>query len=50
MSLHNLVHLPILIRKAMQIPEANVAVDKEWKNSKHLPAWQESKVRHEKRT
>ena len=30
----------------MQIPDANVALDKEWVKLKNLPAWQESKVRN----
>ena len=46
MSLYNLVHLPIPIPKAMQIPQAKVVVDKERDNLKNLPSWQESNVRN----
>ena len=50
MSLYHLLHLPILFLEAMLIPEAKVAVDKEWNTQKNLPAWQESKVIEEAQT
>ena len=34
----SLVHLPIPFPKALRIPEAMVAVDKEWDTLKHFPA------------
>ena len=43
MSLYNLVHLPIPLPKAMNIPGAKAAVDKEWATLVNLPAWQESR-------
>ena len=45
MSLHNMVHLPIPIPKAMTDPETNEAMDKEQNNFKNLPTWHESRVR-----
>ena len=44
MSHYNKVHEPILIPKAMTMPEANAAVDEEWKTLQKISAWDESKV------
>ena len=49
MNLYNLVHLPIPIPKALHMLEAKMAVNQEWNNLQHLPAWQESKVRNKKK-
>ena len=44
---YNLVHKQILIPKAMQIPEARAAVDKDSAKLQMLPAWDETKVHSE---
>ena len=45
---YNLVHKFIPVRRAMKIPEARGAVDKEWENLSKIPAWQLTKVRSKK--
>ena len=50
LSLHNVVHLPKLVPKARNTPEAKVTVDKKcFFCRKFVPVWQESKVRNTKR-
>ena len=44
MSLESLVHKPIPVLQAMNIPDARTAADKEWDKLKNIPASQESKV------
>ena len=34
--------------QAMKIPDAKAAVDKEWKHSRQIPAWQLEKVKSKK--
>ena len=38
-------HLPIPMKKAMSIPNAKKAVDKEWEALASLPAWDLSRFR-----
>ena len=45
---HNLVHKFIPMHQAMKIPDANAAVDKEWKKHETLPAWQLEKIKSKK--
>ena len=40
MTHYNLVHKFIPMPQAMKIPDANAAVDKEWKKLETTPAWQ----------
>ena len=40
-----MVHKPIPIRKAMQMPKAKAALDAEWKKLADIPAWDVSTVR-----
>ena len=40
-----MVHLPIPMKKALTIPDAKSAVDKEWKAPGDLPAWDLLRVR-----
>ena len=40
-----MVHMPIPMKKALEIPMAKQAVDKEWKALEDLPAWDLSRVR-----
>ena len=42
---YNLVHKFIPMPKAMQIPDAKAAVDKEWEKLEKIPAWSLTKVR-----
>ena len=42
---YNLVHKPIPILRAMNIPDAKAAVDKEWEKLEKFPAWQVTKVK-----
>ena len=44
LSHFNLVHKFIPVPQAMKIPEAEAAVDKEWKKVEQMPAWQMTKV------
>ena len=44
----NLVHIFILIPKAMKIPAAKAAVDKEWEKLENNSAWNLTKVRSKK--
>ena len=37
------------MHQAMKIPDANAAVDKEWKKLEKLPAWPMTKVKSEKK-
>ena len=48
LSHHNLVHKIIPVHQAMKIPDAMVAVDKEWEKLGKLPAWQMTKVNNKK--
>ena len=41
MTLFNLVHLPIPVPKAMKIPDAKAAVDKERDKFKTMQAWRD---------
>ena len=43
---YNLVHKPIPVHRAMIIPDATAAVDKEWEKLEHFPAWQVTKVKN----
>ena len=45
MSHDNLVHKSIPMLQATKIPEAEAAVDKEWKKLETIPAWQLDKVK-----
>ena len=49
-SLHhyNIVHKFIPMPKAMKIPDAKAAVDKEWAKLEKIPAWQLTKVRNKR--
>ena len=49
LSHYNLVHKFITVPKAVKIPDAKAAVEKEWEKLEKLPAWQMSKVRRKKR-
>ena len=42
---YNLVHKCILMPRAMNIPEAEAAVDKKWEKLQKLTAWQMTRVR-----
>ena len=42
---YNLVHKFIPMPKAMQIPDAKAAVDKEWEKLEKIPEWDLTKVR-----
>ena len=42
---HNLVHKFIPMPRAMKIPAAQAAVDKEWEKHEKIPAWNLTKVR-----
>ena len=42
MTHYNLVHKFIPMPHAMKIPDAQTAVDKEWKKLEAIPTWQES--------
>ena len=44
MSYYNMVHKPIPLPRAMNIPKAKAALDKERTKWQLLPAWDESKV------
>ena len=44
-ELFAMVHLPISMKQAMQIPNAKKAVDKEWDALAKISAWDLSKVR-----
>ena len=46
---YNLVHKFIPMLKAMKIPAAKEAVDKEWEKLEKIPAWDLTKVRSKKR-
>ena len=48
MTHYNLVHTFIPMPQAMKIPDANAAVDKEWKKPETIPAWQLEKVKSKK--
>ena len=39
MTHENLVQKPVPMLKAMKIPDANFAVDKEWDQLQNMPAW-----------
>ena len=45
---HNLVHKFFHMPKAMKIPDAKAAVDKEWKKLETIPAWQLEIVKSKK--
>ena len=45
---YNLVHKFIPLPKAMKIPDAKEAVDKEWKKLETIPAWHLEKVKSKK--
>ena len=47
-SHYNLVHKFIPVPQAVKIPDAKVAVDKEWEKLEKMPAWQLTKVRNKK--
>ena len=47
---HNLVHKFISMDRAMRIPDAKAAVDKEWEKLEKLPAWQMTRVRSKNRS
>ena len=49
LSHYNLVRKFILMPKAMKIPDAKAALDKEWEKLEETPAWQLTKVRNTKR-
>ena len=42
---YGLVHTPIPIPKAMKMPGAKAAVNKEWHKLNNLPVWSEYEVR-----
>ena len=44
----NLVHKFITMPKAIKIPDAKAAVDKEWKKLETIPAWKLEKVQSKK--
>ena len=46
---HNLVHKFISMDRAMKIPDAQAAVDKELEKLEKMPAWQVTKVRNKRR-
>ena len=46
LSDYNLVHQFIPMPKAMKIPDAKAAVEKEWATIEKIPAWQLTKVRN----
>ena len=48
MTHYNLVHTFTPMLRAMQIPDANAAVDKEWTKLETIPAWQLEKVKSKK--
>ena len=48
MTCYNVVHKFILLPQAMKIPDAKVAVDKEWKKLETTPAWHLEKVKSKK--
>ena len=48
LSNYNLVHKIIPMPQAMKIPDAKVAVVKEWEKLEKIPAWQLTKVRNKK--
>ena len=45
MTHYNLVHKFILMPQPMKIPDAQAAVDKEWKKLETSPAWQLDRVK-----
>ena len=48
MTHYNLVHIFIPMPQRMNIPDAEAAVDKEWKKLETIPAWQLEKVKSKK--
>ena len=48
MTHYHLGHKPIPIPRAMNIPDAKVAVDKEWEKLEKWPAWQATRVKNRK--
>ena len=48
LSHYNLVHKFILMLQGMKIPDAKVAVEKEWETLEKIPAWQLTQVRNKK--
>ena len=46
---HNLVHKFMSLHQAMQIPDAEAAVEKEWEKLENLQAWQMTKVKSKSR-
>ena len=48
MSHYNLVHKVIPMPRTMKIPDAEAAVDKEWKKFEKIPAWYVGKVKSRK--
>ena len=45
---YNLVHKFIFLPRAMKIPAAKAAVDKEWEKSEKIPAWNLTEVKSKK--